>query len=332
MGSGFDSQQSDQLLLMKETLRIGVLMGGPSVEHDVSLNTGNNVMRALANKGYRHDPLILSSTKELSVHDKAVSFPNDMKHYDIIFNALHGTFGEDGELQTILDMLGISYTGSGAEASALGMDKWKSREIFKKTGLSVPASQILQRSDIIPAISFPAIVKPRASGSSQGVHIVATEKELREKCSNIFTQGSDIIIEEYLQGREFTCGVLEKDGVLIALPVVEIRPATAHAFFDYTAKYTDGGATEMIVSAPIDTDLTERIQRAAHTAHTALGCRVYSRSDFIVVDDVPYILEINTLPGLTAHSLLPKSAAAAGISFADLIELILTSSLAHFSR
>lgn len=312
---------------MKESLRIAVLMGGPSAEHDVSLNTGNNVVRALQETGYAVEPLVLSKERVLSADGREIPFPEGLKDFTIIFNALHGTFGEDGELQTTLDALGIPYTGSGAEASALGMDKWKSREIFKNHGLVVPESYIIKKSDELP-ISTPVVIKLRASGSSHGVHIVESPEEYTEKSAELFREADEIIVEQHLRGREFTCGVLEKDGALIALPVVEIRPTTTHAFFDYAAKYTDGGATE-IVPAPIDTDLAKRIQDAARTAHTALGCRVYSRSDFIVVDDAPYILEINTLPGLTAHSLLPKAAAAAGIAFPDLVETILLSSLAH---
>lgn len=314
---------------MEKQLRIGVLMGGPSAEHDVSLNSGENAARALKERGYAATPLILSHAMELTENEKLISFPDGLNEYGAIFNALHGTFGEDGQIQKILDDLKIPYTGSGAKSSALGMDKWKSRELFKKHGLSVPQSQIIKKSDAPPDISFPAVIKLPASGSSHGVFIISSREELEEKSAGLFRETDEIIIEDYLKGREFTCGILEKDGNLIALPVVEIRPAQTHAFFNYTAKYTDGGATE-IVPAPIDVALTERIQKAALTAHEAIGCHVYSRSDFIVVDNAPYILEINTLPGMTAHSLLPKAAAAAGIAFPDLVETILLSSLAHF--
>lgn len=314
---------------MKTALRIGVLMGGPSAEHDVSLNSGENAVRALREKGYTVIPLILSRTLQFSADGKPMPFPEGMKEYDAIFNALHGTFGEDGQIQTILDDLKIPYTGSGAEASALGMDKWKSRELFARSGLAVPQSQIIKKSVPLPDTSFPAVVKLPASGSSHGVFIVTSREELEEKSKELFQETDEIIVEQHLKGREFTCGVLEKDGKPVPLPVVEIRPAQTHAFFDYTAKYTDDN-TIFVVPASIDTDLAKRIQDAARGAHETIGCRVYSRSDFIVVSDTPHILEINTLPGLTSHSLLPKSAAAAGIPFPDLIELILLSSLSRF--
>ena len=314
---------------MEKTLRIGVLMGGPSAEHDVSLNSGKNAVRALAEKGYDVAPLVLSRTMELTEDGNLVSFPNGLTRYDVIFNALHGTFGEDGQLQQILDDLGVPYTGSGAEASALGMDKWKSREIFKRNKLAVPKSRIVKKSDDLSDIVLPAVIKLPASGSSHGVFIVTSREKLEEKSRELFKEADEIIAEEYLKGREFTCAIIEKESAAEALPVVEIRPAQTHGFFDYEAKYTDEG-TVFVVPAPIDAALTERIQNAALAAHKAIGCRVYSRSDFIVIDAIPHILEINTLPGLTEHSLLPKSAAAAGISFSDLIELILLSSLSRF--
>lgn len=310
-------------------MRIGVLMGGPSAEHDVSLNSGENAVRALKEKGYDATPLVLSRTMGLSENGKIIPYPDGLRGYDAIFNALHGTFGEDGQLQTILDDLGIPYTGSGAEASVLGMDKWESRKIFTQKGLAAPRSHIIKKSSDRSAVALPAVIKLRASGSSHGVCIVASREELEEKSTELFKEANEVIVEQYLKGREFTCAVIERDGMLIPLPVVEIRPAQTHAFFDYAAKYTAGGAEE-IVPAPIDASLAERIQASALAAHDAIGCRIYSRSDFIAVDDAPYILEINTLPGLTKHSLLPKSAAAAGIAFPDLIELILLSSLARF--
>jgi len=314
-----------------KNITIGVLMGGPSAEREVSFKTGINVCTVLRERNYAITPLMLGKDLSLSSGGIDLLFPEALKKYDIIFNALHGTFGEDGQLQAMLDALGVRYTGSGAEASALGMDKWKSREIFRMGGLVVPESHIWQKRGDEYDGAFPAVVKPRASGSSDGVFLVETREALREKAEQLMQGGTDVIVEEYCDGREFTCGVLEQDGIVRALPVVEIRPEKEHGFFDYEAKYVPGAATET-VPALLDEQLTAELQCAAVRAHELIGCRVYSRTDIIVSRNKAYVLEINTLPGLTETSLLPKAAKAAGIDFADLTKTILAASLARYEK
>ncbi len=304
-------------------LKIGILAGGLSVEHEVSLASGRNVLKYIDRKKYKPYFLLLTKDKRLFWDKKQIPFPRGLKHFDIVFNALHGTFGEDGELQKILDRAKIKHTGSDARASKLGMDKWVSRKLFKKAGLTVPKSRLIKKISDKIAVSFPAVAKPRNGGSSVGVSISSSASELKNKLRKIL-ENDDAIIEEYLSGREFTGGVLEYKNKLRALPVVEIKPKPKYGFFDYEAKYKTGASDE-IVPAKISRMLAKKIQNAALRAHGAIGASAYSRSDFILRRGKVYILEINTLPGLTKNSLIPKAARAAGIPFTKLIGIIIDS-------
>ena len=311
---------------MKKKVAVGILGGGPSSEHVVSLATARNVHRAIDHAKFTPTLLTFTKNRELFARKKKLVFPSDLKQFDIIFNALHGTFGEDGQIQKILDRLRIPYTGSGAKASTIGIDKWQSRVRFMRAGLKVPHAMLLKKMSRSSAyFSFPFVLKPRNGGSSVGVSIVSTQNEFSRHLAKIL-KTDDALIEEYVRGREFTCGVIEKNKKLIALPVIEIRPKPKYAFFDYEAKYKSG-ASEELVPAPIPRALARRVQDAAIRAHHAVGARVYSRSDFIARNGDLYILEINTLPGLTVNSLLPKAAHAARISFQKLITFIIDASL-----
>ena len=309
----------------RKKITVGILGGGPSSEHVVSLATARNVHRAIDHAKFTPTLLTFTKNRELFAGKKKLVFPSDLKQFDIIFNALHGTFGEDGQIQKILDRIRVPYTGALAKASALGMDKWKSRRAFLRAGLHVPRAILIKkmpRSSLY--FSFPLVLKPRNGGSSVGVSIVSTQSELLRSLPKIL-KTDDVLIEEYIRGRELTCAVLEKNGKLITLPVIEIRPKPKYAFFDYEAKYKSG-ASEELVPAPIPRALAKKVERATLAAHRAIGASVYSRSDFIARNGDFYILEINTLPGLTANSLLPKAAQAAGISFTKLITLIINAS------
>lgn len=315
--------------MLNKNLKIAVLTGGPSEEHEVSLKSGKNVFDELTKNGYSTELIVLGKGLNLKSGDDSFQFPEYLKKFDIVFNALHGEFGEDGKIQKIFDETEIAYTGSGEKASAIGMDKWLSREIFKKNGLVVPESQLVNADDIHLDSEFPVVLKPKDGGSSFGVFIIENKTDLKEKTAEIFKRYKEAIIEEYLKGREFTCGVIEKQGEVFPLPIVEIRPKNKNGFFDYEAKYTTG-MSEEIVPAEIDDNLRSLIQKAAITAHNAIGCEVYSRSDFILTDKELYILEINTLPGFTATSLIPQSALAAGIGKIELIEHIIEASFKKF--
>lgn len=305
------------ILFGMNKIRIGVLMGGPSTEHEVSLQTGENVLEFLDKSKFAAKPLLLSKNFELSSTGKLLKFPQDFKKFDLIFNALHGSFGEDGTIQGILESLGIPYTGSKIAPSFIAMDKWLSYESFIKNKIPTPKTFIPNNG-----LKFPLIAKPRNGGSSVGVFIAKSRRDL-------ISLKDDYLLQEYIQGEEFTCGVLCIKDKSVALPVVQIRPKKKYSFFDYRAKY-EKGESEELVPAPISKILTLKIQKLALKVHASLGCDVYSRTDFIVKNGKPYVLEINTLPGLTSNSLLPKEAMALGLSFRELLTVICESSLKRF--
>jgi D-alanine-D-alanine ligase len=274
-------------------VRIAVLMGGPSAEREVSLRSGQAVV----------DALHLTDAEPLAVTVEGAEFtlPADV---DVAFLALHGTFGEDGQVQRILEEQGITYTGSDAEASARAFDKIAAKECFIEAGIPTP-----RYGD---SAKFPVVVKPARQGSSVGITIVRDRLSLEEACAKARQYDEQILIEEFIRGRELTVGVLGDR----ELPVIEIR--TKSGFFGYDEKYKPGAAEE-VVPAPLDTTLAIKAQRFARLAHEQLGCRDFSRVDLMLSDRGElFVLEVNTLPGLTTNSLLPKAAKAAGIEMPGL--------------
>jgi D-alanine-D-alanine ligase len=241
---------------------------------------------------------------------------------DVVFNALHGTGGEDGTIQGILEWLGIPYTGSDLISCALAMDKHITKKLLAAEGLPTPAWDTFDLAGgtlpLLPgSLNLPLVVKPRSSGSSAGVSIVRTHEEWTKAMINVAPRTTQVIAEEFIPGREFSSAVLGEE----ALPLVEI--IASDEFYSYDAKYKPGGSRHL-VPAPIDGDLTARLQMLALSVHRMLGLRDYSRTDFIVTKEGrPYILEINALPGLTPLSLFPDEARAAGIPFEALIERLL---------
>ena len=249
---------------------------------------------------------------------------------DIVFMALHGDVGENGKLQATFDILGIKYTGPNYLGSALAMDKGIAKKIFKISGVPTPLGTSITKAQKDVALeelglSLPVVVKPCSGGSSIGVYIVNTEEEYRQAMNNSFRYEDEVVIEPYIKGREFACGII--DGK--ALPVIEIIPKTG--FFDYANKY-QAGATEEICPAQIPNDVAKRIQDATELAFKALKLDVYSRADFLWDDNNDiYCLEVNTLPGMTSASLLPQEAKAAGIEYGELCELIIKKSLDRYN-
>jgi D-alanine-D-alanine ligase len=291
--------------------RVAVVMGGNSAEREISIRSGSEVMRALHALGY--------DAQSLDYDDRFVDALRQLKP-DIVFIALHGPGGEDGHVQALLEYLSIPYTGSGLEASALSMDKHLTKKLLAAEGLPTPVWDLFDLAGgtlpLLPgSLDLPLVIKPRFEGSSAGVAIVHTHEEWTSAMLDASKSYAQILAEEYLEGREFTCGVLGEE----ALPILEIV-ANRDGFYSYDAKYEPGGSTH-IVPAPIDDDLAARLQMLALSAHRLLGLRDYSRSDFIVTPDRrPYLLEINSLPGLTPVSLVPDACAAVGISFEALID------------
>jgi len=298
-------------------VRVAVVMGGPSAEREVSIESGQAVMRALATLG--HD------AQSLDFDGRFVEALREIQP-DVVFNALHGTGGEDGTIQGILEWLGIPYTGSDLTSCALAMDKHLTKKLLAAEGLPTPAWDTFDLAGgtlpLLPgSLNLPLVVKPRASGSSAGVSIVRTHEEWTRAMLGVAPRTTQIVVEEFIAGREFSSGVLGEE----ALPLVEI--IASDEFYSYDAKYKPGGSRHL-VPAPIDGDLTARLQMLALSVHRMLGLRDYSRTDFIVSKEGrPYILEINALPGLTPLSLLPDEAKAAGISFDALIERLLQAAL-----
>ncbi|HEX3671213.1 MAG TPA: D-alanine--D-alanine ligase [Candidatus Cybelea sp.] len=291
--------------------RIAVVMGGASAEREISIRSGSEVARALNSLGY--------DVQSLDYDERFLDAIRQLKP-DLVFIALHGPGGEDGHVQALLEYLSIPYTGSGLEAAALSMDKHLTKKLLAAEGLPTPVWDLFDLSGgtlpLLPgSLDLPLVVKPRFEGSSAGVTIVHTHEEWTTAMLDASKSYSQILAEEYLEGREFTCAVLGEE----ALPVVEVV-ANRDGFYSYGAKYEPGGSTH-VVPAPIDDDLAARLQMLALSAHRLLGLRDYSRSDFIVTaDQRPYLLEINSLPGLTPVSLVPDACAAIGISFESLID------------
>lgn len=288
--------------------RIGVLAGGTSAEREVSLRSGAAVHKALVSRGY--NAVFIDQ-------DHRVAHALEEQGVELVFIALHGGHGENGALQGLLEVLGIPYTGSGVLASSLAMDKEMSKLVFREHGLAIAPYLILQQDEaasLTIAFPLPWVVKPTAEGSSIGVTIVKSADALPAALAEAFRFGRKVIIEQYIAGKEIQIGILGDR----ALGGVEVRPKTE--FYSYEAKYTSG-MTEYILPPEITSADYAALQVAALRAHQALGCAGASRVDFILAaDGTPYILEVNTVPGLTETSLLPKIAGLAGMSFADLVE------------
>ena len=296
---------------------IGVLLGGLSKEREVSLKSGAAVLDALILRGYDAVPIDVGSDIVKQLKEKAI---------DVAFLALHGRYGEDGCIQGLLEILNIPYTGSSVMTSALAMDKYLTKDIARQEGLKTPESvffdAFLESLDSFVAaysLGFPVVVKPSREGSTIGIAKVGNPTELKAAIQAAAQLDSRVLIESFVQGREVTVPVLNQE----ALPVLEVVPK--NGFYDYQSKYTPG-ATTYTCPAQIPEDWTRRVQDDAKRIYRRLGCEGVARADFIFDSaGTPYFLEINTLPGMTGTSLVPKSAAVAGINFGELVEKILDS-------
>ena len=293
-------------------------MGGPSEEHEISLKSGHGAVEALQQRGFAAEPVLIPRAISVTEACEMVRRAVTEREADVVFIALHGAFGEDGTIQQVCESLHVAYTGSDSSASRLGMDKIASRQRFLDAGLEVPRWRVVEASRAgSPApkgLHFPLVVKPSAQGSSIGVSLVRRASEFGAAVREAARHGGQVLAEEFIPGREVTVSVLGDD----ALPVVEVIPK--RAFFDFTSKYT-AGMTEYRVPAFLNPEVARRVQEAGRRAHEALGCRHFSRADLILSEaQIPIVLEVNTIPGLTATSLLPKAAACVGISYGALCE------------
>jgi len=314
-------------------MKVAVLQGGRSGEHDVSLESGKAIEQALTTSGYETWSVVFGQEGGASWPGGSGSFAEALLALETsgagcAFIAMHGADGEDGRIQAALELIGMPYQGSGVTSSAIALDKARSKSVYRAWNLPVSDDVVLRSDDrpdwpiIAVKIGVPCVLKTAESGSSVGIEIVDSGAELADRGDALLASGTDsLLVESFVEGREFTVAVLEGlDGIPAALPPVEIRPVEAR-FFDYEAKYTPG-ATDEICPAPIDDALTERLQTLGLVAHRALGCRHYSRTDFMVDEETgePVLLETNTLPGMTPMSLFPKAADAAGMTFPQLID------------
>lgn len=296
---------------------IGVLMGGVSPEREVSIHSGQAVCQALSQAGHKIIPVDINTTDS----DKLKKIIKRAK-IEVAFIALHGGQGEDGTIQSILESMGLAYTGSGPEACKLAMDKIKSRRVFEKHSIPVPDWEIYQPGNFENnGLGFPLVVKPSSQGSSVGLNIVRNIELLARAINDARQWGDEVILEKYLPGDEITVGILGEQ----SLPVVQIKPQ--NEFYDYQAKY-EPGMCSYLVPAPLPEPVYKQAQELGLACHKVLGCRVFSRVDMIYTDrDEIVVLEVNTIPGLTSTSLLPKAARAKGISFEELCQQILRCSL-----
>ena len=279
--------------------KLAVLKGGPGSERDVSLRSGASVASALRSVG--------ADVTEIEVIGTEVEIPSGT---ELVFNLIHGTFGEDGDLQALLEERGIPYTGEGVKESRVAFDKILTKQALTRAGVPTPRSEILKSGEK-PTLPLPIVIKAPCQGSSVGVHLIHEASAIDPALADCLQHGEEILVEELVEGRELTVGVLGDQ----VLPVVEIKPLAG--FYDYTNKYTKG-ATEYLVPAPLTEEETAAVQSVALAAVKALGLRVYSRVDVLLGHGGPTVLEINTIPGMTETSLLPKAAAASGLDFSTL--------------
>ena len=300
--------------VLKKDTKIALLMGGPGSERDVSLASGNGVLEALRNEGFTNViPVVVDSER-----------PEIPEETELCYNMIHGTYGEDGALQSYLEEIGVPYTGAGSTTSRNCFDKVLTKKFFIEGKVPTPLSETIAAGQM-PTLPVPCVIKPPCEGSSVGVHIVHDAAELSAAVADAAKYGKNILVEEYIKGKELTVAIFNGE----ALPVVHICPRSG--FYDMNNKYPSlygGVGSDYICPADISEEETKAVQAAAVAAYKALNVEVYGRVDVLLTDDGrPYVLEINTIPGMTGASLFPKAAAAAGISYGELCTRIAEVSL-----
>jgi D-alanine-D-alanine ligase len=311
--------------------KIALIFGGPSNEHEVAVSSANMVFKNLDLNKYTVDRILihkdgdwqfLPDNKKLSLGQGIAQLK--INKYDLAFLVFHGIFGEDGHLQAILETIKLPFTGSGMIASAIAMDKVIANIFFANNKFNVPKYQLIENADRVTWKIFPAIVKPVNAGSSIATYLVKNKTELTLAVKKCFKTTEHVMIQQYISGREFTCGVVEKNKK--AFPLLPTEIISSKQLFDYEAKYQPGVSQE-ITPPDLSKKQIYEIQQLGLKAHEVLGCRGMSRSDFILKDNKFFILETNTIPGMTPTSLLPQGAKAMGIDFPHLLDLIIKAAL-----
>lgn len=308
---GYDVKQKIEI-----NTKIAVLCGGPSSEAEVSRRSGKNVLNALKNLGYKNSELI-----EV---DKDIARKLLEKDIEVVYNAMHGKYGEDGCIQGLLEVLGIPYTGCGVMASALCMNKEYTKNILKGAGVPLIKSVLVRKDEDykekIKDLKYPFMLKPVSEGSSIGMYKVNSPSEMAECFKKSLECNQDVMVEEYIDGKSLTVGVLENDGEMFATEILEFRTKTE--WYDYEAKYT-AGLTEFILPAELSSDMTAKVKQIAIDSFKACACAGVSRVDFLVTSNEAYVLEVNTSPGMTDLSDLPAQSKAMGIDYDTLVQIIL---------
>lgn len=296
-------------------MKVGVLMGGISTEREISLKSGEGIVASIDGEKYDVVPVVIDSKDDVI---------NKVKDLDFAFLALHGKFGEDGSVQSVLETLEIPYSGCGPMTSAICMDKDMTKKVLKASDIRT-ARWTMARSienidfDKIEDMGYPVVVKPNGGGSSVATNLAHSREEVINAVKLALDVDKEVMIEEYIKGDEITCCMINRK----MYPVIAIKPTGE--FFDFASKYDAGGAEEVVVT--LDENLHKEVERLAVACWDALKCESYVRVDMIIKDGVPYILELNTLPGMTEASLFPKSAKAAGLSYDKLITTFIEESL-----
>lgn len=308
---GYDVKQK-----IDTNAKIAVLMGGPSNEAEISRRSGKNIFKALQNLGYKN--------AELIEVDENIAATLRTKNIEFVYNAMHGRFGEDGCIQGMLEVMGIPYTGCGVMASSVCMNKEYTKNILKEAGIPLIKSVLIKKGEDykekIKELKYPFMLKPVSEGSSIGMYKVNNPEEMAECFDKSAKYGQDVMVEEFIQGKGLTVGVLEDGDKMFATEIIEFRTKTE--WYDYEAKYT-AGMTEFIIPAELSKEMTKKVKQIAVDAFKACDCRGVSRVDFMVADDKAYVLEINTSPGMTDLSDLPAQSNAMGIDYDTLVQIIL---------
>lgn len=315
---------------MKHMITVAVLFGGPSSEHGVSLLSVKNILESIDREKYDVLEVFISKDLLYTIDDEQYSEENGLdelmrRNIDIVLPVLHGKYGEDGVLQKHLENRNMKFVGSSSNVSALVIDKWKTNECLSQNTISIPRSSVVTVEKYTHDLRYPIIVKPVDEGSSLSLFKFTSEEEYLSSLPIVFNKHDVMLAQEFITGREFTCGVFEKDGKDIPLVASEII-LTQGDLFDYDAKYLPNGCRE-ITPAQVDERLMQKIQALSVECHSILGCKSISRTDLILQEGTLYVLEVNTFPGMTATSFVPAQVKACGYSMKEFITILVSSAL-----
>lgn len=309
-------------------IKVALIFGGPGKEHEVSLSSAQNILEYIDRNTFDVLEVLVTKDKKYQIGGEVFDEGNGIEEIkkrgvEVVFPIIHGTYGEDGELQGRLEQAGIKFVGSSSKVSVLTIDKNKTNKILEENGIKIPRSKIITKEDTGIEFNFPIIIKPVNEGSSVDLFKFENKYDYNNQLDFIFKNHTEMLVQEFIRGREFTCGVIEKDSEVVPLIATEVI-LTRGELFDYEAKYTTGGCKE-ITPAEVDDITMKKIQDIAITCHKVLGCKSISRTDMIVQDGDIYVLEINTVPGMTKTSFIPQQAKVCGYEMKDLITLLIQS-------